>query len=268
MINVLLFSTLPGVTSPTSDSVLRAPVFRIALPAVQVVPSNIGLNPGSSPVIGSGRSLCSGRTEPGRAAERRRRPAAQPRKGLRLIDTESRLLLRDCYDCPLGIESAARNPEFQRLIRLQTEAFAKNTPYHSLELTDGTVIPGIIPVANLRARLDSLPPARRSARQTRARYRRGFRLEQLRSASGAALKSSPSIAWNTKSSPSSSGCGNRRSNTPSIDIEELTPERFGFFDYVLFFGVLYHLRHPLLCARKRLLRNPRRGVHRIVRHRQ
>ena len=31
-----------------------------------------------------------------------------------------------------------------------------------------------------------------------------------------------------------------------IDIEELTPERFGFFDYVLFFGVLYHLRHPLL----------------------
>lgn len=29
------------------------------------------------------------------------------------------------------------------------------------------------------------------------------------------------------------------------DIEELTPERFGFFDYVLFLGVFYHLRHPL-----------------------
>ena len=29
-------------------------------------------------------------------------------------------------------------------------------------------------------------------------------------------------------------------------MEEITPERFGFFDYVLFFGVLYHLRHPLL----------------------
>src|SRR4051812_15469758 len=47
-----------------------------------------------------------------------------------------------------GVESAARNPEFQRLIRLQTEAFARNTPYHSLELLDGTVIPGIIPVPN------------------------------------------------------------------------------------------------------------------------
>jgi SAM-dependent methyltransferase len=29
------------------------------------------------------------------------------------------------------------------------------------------------------------------------------------------------------------------------EIEELTPERFGFFDYVLFLGVFYHLRHPL-----------------------
>jgi hypothetical protein len=29
-------------------------------------------------------------------------------------------------------------------------------------------------------------------------------------------------------------------------MEELTPERFGHFDYVLFLGVLYHLRHPLL----------------------
>ena len=48
-----------------------------------------------------------------------------------------------------------RNPEFQRLIRLQTEAFARNTPYHSLELLDGTVIPGLIPIANLRARLDA-----------------------------------------------------------------------------------------------------------------
>ena len=30
------------------------------------------------------------------------------------------------------------------------------------------------------------------------------------------------------------------------EMEEITPERFGLFDYVLFFGVLYHLRHPLL----------------------
>src|SRR5215471_3359987 len=57
----------------------------------------------------------------------------------------------------VSADSAARNPEFQRLIRLQTEAVAKSTPYHSLELNDGSVIQGIIPVANLRARLDQWP---------------------------------------------------------------------------------------------------------------
>ena len=63
-----------------------------------------------------------------------------------------------------AIDSVARNPEFQRLIRLQTEAFARNTPYHSLELNDGTVIPGMISVEQLRTRLDRYPSARRSAR--------------------------------------------------------------------------------------------------------
>src|SRR5258708_8595747 len=65
--------------------------------------------------------------------------------------------MRACYHSALIPNPAARNPEFQRLIRLQTEAFARNTPYHSLELADGTVIEGIIPVANLRARLDQWP---------------------------------------------------------------------------------------------------------------
>jgi tRNA (mo5U34)-methyltransferase len=31
-----------------------------------------------------------------------------------------------------------------------------------------------------------------------------------------------------------------------LDVDELTPQSVGRFDYVLFFGVLYHLRHPLL----------------------
>jgi SAM-dependent methyltransferase len=145
----------------------------------------------------------------------------------------------------LGIESAARDPEFQRLIRLQTEAFARNTPYHSLELLNGTVIPGIIPVANLKARLDAWPLPRDL---------RGRRVLDIGAASG----------WN------SFECERRGAEVVAIDcveyeeltavkrlrnskieyalaeVEEITPERFGFFDYVLFFGVFYHLRHPLL----------------------
>jgi SAM-dependent methyltransferase len=144
----------------------------------------------------------------------------------------------------VSTESAARNPEFQRLIRLQTQAFEKNTPYHSLELPDGSILQGIIPVENLRARLDAYPLPRDLT---------GLRVLDIGAASG----------WN------SFECERRGAEVVAIDyveydefttvkrlwgsrieyaiieIEELTPERFGFFDYVLFFGVFYHLRHPL-----------------------
>src|SRR6476661_1588947 len=35
-----------------------------------------------------------------------------------------------------------------------------------------------------------------------------------------------------------------------IDVMELTPERLGTFDVVLFLGVLYHLRHPFLALER------------------
>lgn len=145
----------------------------------------------------------------------------------------------------MPVDSAARNPEFQRLIRLQTEAFARNTPYHSLELNDGTVISGLISVELLKARLDRYPLPQDL---------RGKRVLDIGAASG----------WN------SFECERRGAEVVAIDcveydellavkqlresrleyavidMEELTPERFGVFDYVLFFGVFYHLRHPLL----------------------
>jgi SAM-dependent methyltransferase len=145
----------------------------------------------------------------------------------------------------MPVDSAARNPEFQRLIRLQTEAFARNTPYHSLELKDGTVIPGLISVELLRARLERYPLPEDL---------RGKRVLDIGAASG----------WN------SFECERRGAEVVAIDcveydellavkrlreskleyavvdMEEVTPERFGLFDYVLFFGVFYHLRHPLL----------------------
>jgi tRNA (mo5U34)-methyltransferase len=35
-----------------------------------------------------------------------------------------------------------------------------------------------------------------------------------------------------------------------MDIYELTPQRVGYFDIVLFMGVLYHLKHPLLALER------------------
>jgi tRNA (mo5U34)-methyltransferase len=142
-------------------------------------------------------------------------------------------------------DSAARNPDFQRLTRLQTEAIARNIPYHSLELNDGTVIPGLISIELLRARLDRFPLPQDL---------RGKRVLDIGAASG----------WN------SFECERRGAEVVAVDyveyselvavkklrgskleyviaeMEEITPARFGVFDYVLFFGVLYHLRHPMV----------------------
>ncbi|MEP6717014.1 MAG: DUF1698 domain-containing protein [Terriglobia bacterium] len=142
------------------------------------------------------------------------------------------------------MEPAARNPEFQRLIQLQTAAFAKNTPYHSLELLDGTIIPGIIPVENLRKRIEAYPlPA----------DLRGKRVLDIGAASGwnsfeAERRGAEVVAIDCVEYEELTVVKQLRESKIEyavIDIEELTPERFGFFDFVLFFGVLYHLRHPL-----------------------
>ncbi len=144
----------------------------------------------------------------------------------------------------MPIESAAGNPEFQRLIRLQTEAFAKSTLYHTLELLDGTVIPGIIPIANLEARLAAYPlPA----------DLRGKRVLDIGSASGwnsfeCERRGAEVVAFDYVEYEELTAVKRLRNSKIEYaiaDIEELTPERFGLFDYVLFFGVFYHLRHPL-----------------------
>src|SRR6202022_2279415 len=43
---------------------------------------------------------------------------------------------------------------------------------------------------------------------------------------------------------------NSRVEYRQIDMYELTPERVGRFDIVLFMGVLYHLKHPLLALER------------------
>jgi SAM-dependent methyltransferase len=145
----------------------------------------------------------------------------------------------------MPVDSAARNPEFQRLIRLQTEAFARNTPYHSLELNDGTVIPGLIPVDALRGRLDRYPLPHDL---------RGLRVLDIGAASGwnsfeCERRGAEVVAIDCVEYDEFQAVKRLRQSKIEyavIDIEELSPERFGFFDYVLFFGVFYHLRHPLL----------------------
>jgi len=41
-----------------------------------------------------------------------------------------------------------------------------------------------------------------------------------------------------------------RARTYMANVYDLNPSSFGTFDLVMFFGVLYHLRHPILALQK------------------
>src|ERR1035438_3811688 len=108
MMNVLLLMTVSGVISPTSaPSSTRQYLGSPSHPA-SVLPSKIGLKPGSSPVGGSGRSDCFGTyCAASRAAAR------APRKTRRLLfDIVSYVISqknRRCIICGYPSSSAANS---------------------------------------------------------------------------------------------------------------------------------------------------------------
>jgi tRNA (mo5U34)-methyltransferase len=146
-------------------------------------------------------------------------------------------------------DSAAHNPEFERVVRSQTDAFARNTPYHSLELNDGRIVPGIIPVEQLRARLDAYPLPRdlrgkRALDIGAASGWNSFELERR----GAEVVATDCVEY--EEFLVAKRLLGSKVDYRILDVDEMSPEVLGTFDYVLFLGVLYHLRHPLLGLEK------------------
>jgi tRNA (mo5U34)-methyltransferase len=146
------------------------------------------------------------------------------------------------------IDSLAGNPEFSRTMQGHARAIRGGTPYHSLELP-GVVVPGIVPVERLRERLDRYLPLRdlRGKRVLDVGAASGwnsFELEK-RGARVVALDcvEYPEFAYAKKALDS-------QVEFVLLDVDEISRERLGSFDYVLCFGVLYHLRHPLLALEK------------------
>lgn len=146
------------------------------------------------------------------------------------------------------IDSVAGNPEFYRSMQGQANAVRCGTPYHSLELPGG-VVPGVVPVERLRERLDHYLPLRdpRGKRVLDIGAASGwnsFELER-RGASVVALDciEYPEFHYAKRSLDS-------RVELVLLDVDEISKERLGVFDYVLCFGVLYHLRHPLMALEK------------------
>ena len=139
----------------------------------------------------------------------------------------------------------ARNKEVTSESKLQEEKLRKLGWYHSIELPDGQVIQGLIPLEILRARLDrfSIPQDLRGSRVLDIGAWDGwfsFEMER-RGASVLAIDSTPRTNFGVAKKLLSSKVEHR-----VLDICKLNPAEIGKFDIVLFLGVLYHLKHPLL----------------------
>jgi len=121
--------------------------------------------------------------------------------------------------------------------------------YHSIELPDGSVIPGIQTIEQLRERI-AMYPIPQDLRGMRVldigAWDGWFTFEmERRGASVVAVDS----ARQEKFFEAKRLLGSKAEYIVE-DVCHLSPRDIGYFDIVLFFGVLYHLKHPLLALER------------------
>jgi tRNA (mo5U34)-methyltransferase len=141
-----------------------------------------------------------------------------------------------------GDPPARHVPEF-------VQELARKGWYHSFELPDGRVIEGWQPLEHLRARLERFPIPQdlRGKRVLDIGCWDGwFSFEMERR--GAEVVAADIVERDTFLTVREA-LGSKVEFVLS-DVYQLTPERVGRFDIVLFFGVLYHLKHPLLALER------------------
>ena len=146
-------------------------------------------------------------------------------------------------------ESAAGDQTFHDLVQQQVALLSTKGWYHSIELPDGNVIQGMIGIDALKGRLAAYPiPA----------DLRGKRVLDVGAWTGwcsfeMERRGAQVVAVDCVEFPEFREAHRMMGSQVDyriLDVDELTPENVGLFDYVLFFGVLYHLRNPLLGLEK------------------
>ncbi|HEX4134120.1 MAG TPA: DUF1698 domain-containing protein [Bryobacteraceae bacterium] len=159
---------------------------------------------------------------------------------------------------PLAKASLAKNEEvriaagdagFEERIQRLADRVHSRFRYHSIELPDGSILPGLQPVEHLRRRLDlfGLPQDLRGKRVLDVGAWDGwFSFECERR--GAKVVAVDCIALDTFHEAKE--LIGSQVEYLTLDVNELSARTLGTFDIVLFFGVLYHLRHPLLGLEK------------------
>jgi tRNA (mo5U34)-methyltransferase len=117
--------------------------------------------------------------------------------------------------------------------------------WHSFELPDGTIIHGVNPLQGMRDRISKFGIAQDlSGKRVLdiGTWDGWFAFEmERRGADVVAIDN-----WDNPRFREIHAKLNSHVDYQQLDVYELTPERIGYFDVVLFMGVLYHLKHPLL----------------------
>ncbi len=147
-----------------------------------------------------------------------------------------------------------RSSGFQDVEKVKAEIADVNW-YHQIDLGDGIVTPG---VDNTMSRMAPLElPADLSGKSVLdiGAWDGVFSFEAERRGASRVLATDSYCwsgeGWGTKEGfLTASRILGSRVDDMEIDVMDLTPERVGTFDLVLFVGVLYHLRHPLLALER------------------
>ena len=165
-----------------------------------------------------------------------------------------------------ALRIAAADSGFDRRVRQLAESVTGRFRYHSIELPDGSVLPGLQSLEHLRWRfgLFGLPEDLRGKRVLDIGAWDGwFSFECERR--GAEVTATDCVELDTFLEARQ--LLDSRVDYLALDVGELSARRLGRFDIVLFLGVLYHLRHPLLGLEEGAGTLHRYSAGRILRHR-
>jgi tRNA (mo5U34)-methyltransferase len=135
------------------------------------------------------------------------------------------------------------------LVRKWNDERAGRGWWHSFELPDGTLIQGVCDLPGLKNRIAQFPIPQdlRGKRVLDIGAWDGwFSFEMERR--GAAVVAIDN--WDNPRFHQAKTMLDSRVEYRQMDIYDLTPERLGRFEIVLFMGVLYHLKHPLLALER------------------
>lgn len=121
--------------------------------------------------------------------------------------------------------------------------------YHSIELSDGTVTDGLIPLERLKARVAMMPiPADLRGKRVLdiGAWDGWFSFEMERRGADVVAVDCVEI----ENFQYAHDARQSKVEYRILDVMELSSRELGYFDIVLFLGVLYHLKHPLLGLEK------------------